>query len=565
MGGLSMAWESLTDELGWDDVGGRLLANIAKGMYSPHGVLREYVQNAADAYRDLGTASDEHKIIITPSKDALSIQDFGVGMDDKGIREAKKIAVSTKAAFDDRVGFRGIGIWAGLPACRRLVVDSTKAGHAGRYRLIFEFEEIMKHLDDNINIRDLVNPHYRIERHAADKREHYTRVTLEGITDGYKQLLDVQELKRVASQVLPSAIDPGFQHHTDLKKLLERWPAYSECHIIIQTPNGLEEAFRRFPEDDLEAPEEKVLVSDEGVELARGWYCRTKRASLQNFSPLAVRGFQLRVKNFAVGDVNMFSSEQGYSYNIHNYLELKTTSRLPWFCGEIHVTNNDIKPDTRRDDLEREPAARLFIEKLRGFYRDRILEAGAYSDFNPYRKALDDAEEIIARSKKKESNRKPATPQQVQQIITKLSEVPARAKDVSGDQSKKLFKQLLCKQSFRDRCAKALTHLIKLIPAAAAGGDNRQNTGEKCGADNARGGGFQVNKKPKGSKGASKNGDDGSVQRPTNEDIQSDVEELVSEIFEVLERSLGDDFDGLPKIEEEIQQIVDAWAAAHAS
>jgi hypothetical protein len=46
-------WVALTDELEWDDVGGRLLANIARGMYSPQGVLREYVQNAADAYKDL--------------------------------------------------------------------------------------------------------------------------------------------------------------------------------------------------------------------------------------------------------------------------------------------------------------------------------------------------------------------------------------------------------------------------------------------------------------------------------------------------------------------------------
>ena len=115
-------------------------------------------------------------------------------MDDKGIRDAKKIAVSTKSDFDDRVGFRGIGIWAGLPACKRLIVDSTKEGEPYRYRLVFDFEGIMKHLDDNINIKDLVDPRYRIERHVAEKDEHYTRVTLEGITDGYKQLLDLTEL-----------------------------------------------------------------------------------------------------------------------------------------------------------------------------------------------------------------------------------------------------------------------------------------------------------------------------------------------------------------------------------
>ncbi len=390
-------WVPLPDELDWDDVGGRLLANIARGMYSPQGVLREYIQNAADAYKDLETPSEEHRIIITPTKNSLSIQDFGVGMDDKGIREAKKIAVSTKSDYDDRVGFRGIGIWAGLPACKRLLVDRTKEGEEFRYRLVFDFEGIMQHLDDNINIKNLVDPRYRIERHAAEKDDHYTRVTLEGITDGYKQLLDVAELNRIASQVLPAAVDPGFQHHAALMKILETWPTYFECRIFIQTPTGLEEAFRKFPEDDVEPPEEKILVSDEGVELARAWLCRTKKTSLRNVTSPAVRGFPLRVKNFAVGEVNMFSAEQGYSYNIHEHQELKTSSRLAWFCGEIHVTSNDIKPNTPRDDLEREQAARLFIEQLRGFYKDRIVEAGAYSEFNPFRNALEDAEEIIAR------------------------------------------------------------------------------------------------------------------------------------------------------------------------
>jgi len=561
-----MAWESLTDELGWDDVGGRLLANIAKGMYSPQGVLREYVQNAADAYRDLDTPSDEHKIIITPSKNSLSIQDFGVGMDDKGIREAKKIAVSTKAAFDDRVGFRGIGIWAGLPACRKLIVDSTMAGHPDRYRLVFDFEDVMRHLDDNINIKDLVDPRYRIEHHAADKDEHYTRVTMEGITDGYKQLLDVKELERIASQVLPSAIDPGFQHHAVLKQLLESWPSYAECHIIIQTPSGPEEAFRRFPEDDLEPPEKDVLVSDEGVELARAWYCRTKRMSLRNVTPPAVRGFQLRVKNFAVGRVNMFDEEQGRSLNIHKHLELKMTSRLAWFCGEIHVTNNEIKPDTPRNDLEREPAARLFIEKLRGFYKDRIIEAGAYSEFNGYRNALKEAEEIIAGSKRAETNKKPVTLPKVEELRAKLSEVSIHAekKDDSGDQVRRKLRQLLRRQSFRDRCTKALTYLNKLVPATTAGGDNKTNAGGKSGAETTGGCGSQTNKKAKEPKAPAKNGDDGTAQ-PLNGSTQSDVEQLVSDIFEILERSLGDDFEDLPRIEKEIQEVVDTWAASHAS
>ena len=578
-------WLPLRDELDWDDVGGRLLANIARGMYSPQGVLREYVQNASDAYKDLESPSEEHKIIISPMKHSLSIQDFGVGMDDKGIREAKKIAVSTKSDFDDRVGFRGIGIWAGLPACKRLTVDSTKEGHAFRYRLVFDFEGIMGHLDDNINIKELVDPRYRIERHAAKPQEHYTRVTLDGITDGYKQLLDVSELKRIASQVLPSAIDPGFQHHAALTKMLGTWPSYTACHIVINTPDGPEEAYRQFPEDDLEAPAEAILVSDEGVELARAWYCRTKRTSLRNVTPTAVRGFQLRVKNFAVGEVNMFSAEQGYSYNIHEHQELKTSGRLAWFCGEIQITNNDIKPNTPRDDLEREQAARLFIEKLRGFYKDRIVEAGAYSEFNPFRNHLEEAEELVSRTVAKGKAAKPVNAQQVQLLIAKLSEAPNKSKGDSEDQSKKLFKQLLRQQWFKDRCAKVLPKLKALIPVSASNGATKGGADEKTsgastgatgnagnkggttvagGSETASGGAFGGTIKVKDQKSETKAVDNGTT-KTFNGRPKSDVEELISDIFEVLERSLGDDFEDLPTIEEQIQRVVNAWAANHAS
>ena len=154
-------WVPLPDELDWDDARWSPPREHRPGMYSPQGVLREYIQNAADAYKDLETPSEEHRIIITPTKNSLSIQDFGVGMDDKGIREAKKIAVSTKSDYEDRVGFRGIGIWAGLPACKRLLVDSTKEGEEFRYRLVFDFDGIMQHLDDNINIKDLVESRVR--------------------------------------------------------------------------------------------------------------------------------------------------------------------------------------------------------------------------------------------------------------------------------------------------------------------------------------------------------------------------------------------------------------------
>ena len=64
-------------------------------------------------------------------------------MDERDIRYAKKIAVSTKAELEEMVGFRGIGIWAGFQACERLIIDSTKQGDSRRYRLTIEFADIL--------------------------------------------------------------------------------------------------------------------------------------------------------------------------------------------------------------------------------------------------------------------------------------------------------------------------------------------------------------------------------------------------------------------------------------
>src|SRR5688572_19475550 len=114
-----MTWSKIKDEFEIDDIGARLLANLAKGIYTHEAVLREYVQNAADAYEQLrasgSTVTDPTiKITVEQSK-SLSIYDAGIGMNKKAIREAKKIAVSPKAGAN-LTGFRGIGIWAGFQA-----------------------------------------------------------------------------------------------------------------------------------------------------------------------------------------------------------------------------------------------------------------------------------------------------------------------------------------------------------------------------------------------------------------------------------------------------------------
>ena len=69
----------------------------------------------------------------------------------------------------------------------------------------------------------------------------------------------------------------------------------------------------------------------------------------------------MRVRNFAVGAMNIYNEEDGHHYGISQNVRLRSLNRLAWFCGEIHITNKDVLPNTPREDLERDAMARTVI------------------------------------------------------------------------------------------------------------------------------------------------------------------------------------------------------------
>src|SRR5258708_36902041 len=118
-----MSWKDVKDQFTIHDIGAPLLANLAKGIYSPEAVLREYVQNAADAYIDLEELkkkklpqTEKQIDIYLQENNSLAIQDSGVGMNLQEIKHYKRIALSPKLG-KNRAGFAGIGIWAGFSRC----------------------------------------------------------------------------------------------------------------------------------------------------------------------------------------------------------------------------------------------------------------------------------------------------------------------------------------------------------------------------------------------------------------------------------------------------------------
>jgi hypothetical protein len=401
-----MSWQQVQDELTIDLIGARLLSNLAEGIYNHEAVLREYVQNARDACFDLWEfldSSDGRKygnISTDPSNspitirilgpDSISIQDVGVGMDEKEVKKSKGIGVTDKHVSPTSAGFRGIGIWAGFQACDRLELVTSKIGVPHRFRLTIDFVDIRKHVKENINIKELLDGRYRIEKEEAHPNDHYTHVKLVGLHGEHLKLADEAEVKRIASHILPCRISPQFEHVKAVQEHLERHVEnYREFPIFV----GNSEVFREFPAE-LEAPQ-CAMLTEGGVEYGCVWYC-SGRVSIKAKSPV-FRSFQLRIKNIAVGRDGLFDDEDGAQFGISTKLKLSSPAHLNWHVGEIHLTHEKIVPDTPRTSLELNTLSRRAVEAIRGFYEDRIADSRARSAMNTYQQRVASVEKLLAK------------------------------------------------------------------------------------------------------------------------------------------------------------------------
>jgi hypothetical protein len=511
-----MSWTTIEDQIQIADIGGRLLANLAKGIYTPDTVLREYVQNAADALMSLSDPPDPLVISITidQTNKSITIFDKGNGMDKRGVHDAKKIAVSPKSS-DEYVGFRGIGIWAGFQACAKLELETTKAGDTNKYRLEIDFSDILAKVNENISIKDLLDKRFRIstQKVEGDKSAHYTSVTLVGLHDDYLRLVDEAEVRKIVSQNLPCQFDPAWSPSSKILKRLIPLEGYREFQIQVNK----QPVYKEFTEFDNE-PQFCILQGDDDTEIGLVWWCEIEEGAIKALGN-QFRGFRLRVKNFAVGPLNIFDDEDGSHWGVTGKAKiLKTVQRLNRFVGEIYVTNPDIVPDTPRNNLELNQSARDAIEQIRLFYTVRLNEAGGRSEFISVSKSLDAAEKLIDSGS---ADVKLATP-----LLEKLKEARTTlAGSQKANTSKKFAKQFLLPR--KKQIENTIKKLDAIVPKKATKKTSTASMGISV-----------KTKTPPGSLLAA----------------NGEIEELCSDIIEIIRKQI-EDMDVLATISQQIVEL----------
>ena len=340
-------------------IGTDVLELISSAMYiDPITVYREYIQNVADAVdeaRSAGALSDAEvgrvDISFDQSTRTVRIRDNGCGIPFEHFgRKLTAIGSSEKRGTQAR-GFRGIGRLAGLAYARQLIFKSRVPGECDVSQLTWDCRRLKSALQDGADrtgLASIVRKVTTLERiQADDAPERFFEVEMRGVVRlRNDRLMSPLAVADYLSQVAPVPFSPAFKFCSKLSSTVSRYGNLGELDIRINSAEG--PIYRPHRDrmvsgqrgsinfDDVEIVE--IPCIDDGV-AAVGWILHHEYAGAIPNAAL-VKGLRLRLGNIQVG---------GHALLEEVFSESRFNS---WTVGEVHVFDERIVPNGRRDHFE---------------------------------------------------------------------------------------------------------------------------------------------------------------------------------------------------------------------
>lgn len=346
-------------------IGKFTLESLSTGMYAdPRAIYREYIQNATDsidhAMRDGLVSKDDAEIHITinPEKREIRIRDNGTGISvDKVRNTLSDIGNSSKDYAEDR-GFRGIGRLGGLAYCDNLYFITKAASEKTESMMRWDCKRMRELVSPSNNeipdIVGVIEAITTIEHKTVDNNSHYFEVVMEGVIAGAEILIDEAEIKQYLSIVAP--VDFDAQKFRQAKRIKDffadkgqqistykiffgkrRMPIYKLYTRRLDTSVGL----RRKKENEYIKDVDLLYQEyDDGRPMYIGWLAITDFSG--QIKDESLRGIRLRKNNILIGSAQTFD----------NYFPSEGYTANKMFAGEIHVLDENIIPNSQRDDFE---------------------------------------------------------------------------------------------------------------------------------------------------------------------------------------------------------------------
>ena len=345
------------------EVGGELLDILSRGLYSDaKDALREYVQNGVDA--------EAGHILITVDGSQAVIRDDGCGMNEEGIRVARRFGMSEKSPRE-MVGYRGIGIYSAFGICEEMTITSKQVGMKNLVGWTFQFGEMRRLLEadkasdarQGVGLPDLMYQYSElfVEPYYGDVGEHFTVVELDGLGDEYRaQLNNAAGVNDYLLSTIPVAFsEDGYGEKVN--GWLEDNVKLNPVRITLRIAD--ESEVEVFPPvaTGVYSPESDWIKAPDGTALAFVWYALSANGKqLPMHEGSEVSGFLLKVKGFTLGDrlaLKGLWPAVGGGTLYHHY------------TGEVHILATDqIYPNAARNDLESSPARQLFAKQAEDFF-----------------------------------------------------------------------------------------------------------------------------------------------------------------------------------------------------
>ncbi|MCY4597746.1 MAG: ATP-binding protein [Bryobacterales bacterium] len=337
-------------------IGADILRLITAGMYdNPLVLYREYIQNSADSIAAQGSPSCSVTVDVNPIDSRITIIDDGTGLaPDEAGRRLIHIGQSTKDRDVDR-GFRGVGRLAAL-AFADCVQFTTRSCASEAVTQVSWDGRSLRNLDlAQFNAEAAIAKCTTIRALAGDDWPHrFFQVDICGVTrHAASTLLNLDAVRRYIGEVCPVPMASCFPLASEIREYLAAHAKYFVLDVRTKGDDSpIERPFgQTIPlTDRFQAPfhrlETRSIPRLDSMEPAAILWLAHTPYSGSIPRRLAIRGVRARIGNMQIGTDRIFQ---------HLFLEPRFNG---WCVGEVHIIDNRIVPNGRRDYFEPSPHLR---------------------------------------------------------------------------------------------------------------------------------------------------------------------------------------------------------------
>lgn len=382
-------------EIQSEKIGGMLLESIAGGLYDGNlNSIREYVQNSIDAQ------SKKIEVFFENGYENLIIRDDGTGMNIDELSAAFGLGYSTKSESENNIGWRGIGIWSGIPIAERIVFITKRKG-CPKYRIQINCDllrpQILKTKDIFTAIRDATSEIIQEPLGIGESIEssHYTIVRYESILADQRYFLKKDLVMNYLCKNIPAPFDDSlFGKSGEVNRWLEKNGITAPNFVV--TFEG--DVIRRAPfnnENYLNTVTYKKFYGKTGKLIAVGWLLNKKTVERRGRRSWPDYGIFFKKKGFTIGDERLIERIVGESYRL-------------WQYGEIHVLSPEILENSQRDSFEYNGGIiHDFYDQIRDYakqldkldrYRSEHNTSAPLKKFDTSRKKSEDNHDLLEKT-----------------------------------------------------------------------------------------------------------------------------------------------------------------------